>query len=114
MILWIALSAIVILINKYILSFSGFPYPVALTCVHMLFCSALAIGLVRAGVVEATPITADTYIRCAEPPSSRAVRGVHARVSCAHPGWTRLGASTTTLCLPPVTFHRALAEAVWV
>lgn len=64
MFLWIFLSAGVILINKYILSHSGFPYPVALTCTHMLFCSVLAWLLVRTGMVEAVNITADTYLRC--------------------------------------------------
>jgi hypothetical protein len=37
--LWISLSAGVILFNKYILSSFGFPYPVALTLMHMGFCS---------------------------------------------------------------------------
>ena len=38
-VLWISLSAGVILFNKYILSSYGFPYPVALTLMHMGFCS---------------------------------------------------------------------------
>ena len=63
MILWIFLSAAVILINKYVLSISGFPYPVALTCTHMLFCSVLAFALVKSGAVEAVAISADTYLR---------------------------------------------------
>lgn len=63
MLLWIVLSAAVILVNKYVLSVAGFPYPVALTCTHMLFCSVLAFGLVRTGVVDVVQITADTYIR---------------------------------------------------
>ena len=52
MLLWITLSAAVILINKYILSMSGFPYPIALTCSHMLFCSVLAALVVRLGWAE--------------------------------------------------------------
>ncbi len=63
MFLWIFLSAAVILINKYVLSYSGFPYPVALTCTHMLFCATLANIIVRLGWAEATPISADTYIK---------------------------------------------------
>ncbi len=63
MLLWIFLSAAVILVNKYVLSVSGFPYPVALTCTHMAFCSILAWLVVKLGLAEATPITADTYIR---------------------------------------------------
>lgn len=67
MLLWIFLSAAVILINKYILSLSGFPYPVALTCTHMLLCSVVAFSLVKLGVVEAVNITADTYLSCILP-----------------------------------------------
>lgn len=64
MFLWIFLSAAVILVNKYVLSVSGFPYPIALTCTHMLFCSVLAWVVVKLGFAEATPITPDTYIGC--------------------------------------------------
>lgn len=67
MFLWIFLSAAVILVNKYVLSVSGFPYPIALTCTHMLFCSILAWLVVKLGFAEATPITADTYISCILP-----------------------------------------------
>ncbi|KXZ55918.1 hypothetical protein GPECTOR_2g1469 [Gonium pectorale] len=55
------------MVNKYVLSMSGFPYPVALTCTHMLFCSVLAFLLVRLGFVEAVSITADTYLSCILP-----------------------------------------------
>lgn len=65
MLLWICLSAAVILVNKYVLSESGFPYPIALTCTHMLFCSVMAFGLVKSNAVEVVQITADTYLRCA-------------------------------------------------
>lgn len=64
---WIFLSAAVILINKYILSFTGFHYPVALTCIHMAFCATLAHILARLGVSEVPPISVDTYIRCILP-----------------------------------------------
>jgi len=52
MLLWVFLSAAVILINKYVLSYSGFPYPISLTCSHMLFCSGLAAVVVRLGWAE--------------------------------------------------------------
>ena len=42
--LWIGLSAGVIMYNKYVLSFFGFPFPVALTMIHMAFCSAMVRG----------------------------------------------------------------------
>ncbi|GIL65961.1 hypothetical protein Vafri_19608 [Volvox africanus] len=67
MFLWIGLSAAVIMINKYVLSMSGFPYPVALTCTHMLFCAVLAFLLVKLGFVEAVSISADTYLSCILP-----------------------------------------------
>ena len=43
---WIFLSAAVILFNKYILSVYGFPFPIALTMIHMAFCSTLAFVIV--------------------------------------------------------------------
>lgn len=67
MFLWIFLSAAVIMVNKYVLSVSGFPYPVALTCTHMAFCSVMAFGLVKSGLVEAVNITVDTYLSCILP-----------------------------------------------
>ncbi|PNW87036.1 hypothetical protein CHLRE_02g106200v5 [Chlamydomonas reinhardtii] len=67
MFIWIFLSAAVIMVNKYVLSMSGFPYPVALTCTHMGFCSILAFVLVKGGFVEAVNITADTYLSCILP-----------------------------------------------
>ena len=45
--LWITLSASVILFNKYILTVYNFPFPIALTMIHMAFCSALAFIIVR-------------------------------------------------------------------
>lgn len=49
--LWISLSALVILYNKYVLAYSGFPFPVTLTMWHMLFCSVVSFGIVKAGLV---------------------------------------------------------------
>ena len=71
MLLWIVLSALVILLNKYVLSLSGFPYPVALTCTHMLFSSVMAFAIVKLGWAEATPISVDTYLRCGEGENSK-------------------------------------------
>ena len=51
--LWIFVSALVILFNKYILTVYGFPFPVTLTMTHMFFCSSLAFVLVR--VVKVVP-----------------------------------------------------------
>lgn len=47
--LWIGLSATVILFNKYLLSYAGFPFPITLTMIHMAFCSILTCCLVHGG-----------------------------------------------------------------
>ena len=61
---WIGLSAGVILYNKYVLAFFGFPFPVALTMIHMAFCSLLAFLLVRVfEVVPAIDMTNEVYLR---------------------------------------------------
>jgi hypothetical protein len=63
-VLWITVSAGVILYNKWILNGFGFPFPVALTMIHMALCSALAFILVRVlKVVEGVNMTKDMYIR---------------------------------------------------
>lgn len=61
--LWITLSAGVILINKYVLAYAGFPYPVALTLVHMAFCSSLAYVLIKLGITETAHMDSGMYIR---------------------------------------------------
>lgn len=62
--LWITLSAAVILYNKWVLSYSGFKYAIALTMWHMLFCSLLAAALVRSGVVEPVTVSNELYWKC--------------------------------------------------
>jgi hypothetical protein len=63
MLLWIVLSAAVILVNKWVLdpSMGGFPFPLTLTCTHMAFCSLLAAALVGAGIIEVPPMTLQTW-----------------------------------------------------
>ena len=66
--LWISLSAGVILFNKHILARAGFPFPITLTLWHMVFCAGLATALVRAGAVAACPtMDAATYVRAVAP-----------------------------------------------
>ena len=62
---WIALSSVVILTNKWLLDrqLGGFPFPLALSAWHQLFCSAVAAALVRLRLVEAAPLPADVYVR---------------------------------------------------
>ncbi len=53
----------VILLNKYVLAYSGFPFPVALTLIHMAFCSLLAVALIKAGVSDTAHMDSSTYMR---------------------------------------------------
>ncbi|KAG2499145.1 hypothetical protein HYH03_002728 [Edaphochlamys debaryana] len=61
--LWIFLSALVIMVNKYVLAYSGFPFPIALTLTHMAFCSALAFVIIRLGFVETIHMDSSTYFK---------------------------------------------------
>uniref|UniRef100_A0A383VIL4 Sugar phosphate transporter domain-containing protein n=1 Tax=Tetradesmus obliquus TaxID=3088 RepID=A0A383VIL4_TETOB len=69
MLLWIFLSAAVIILNKYILdpSLGNFPFPLALTASHMLFSSAVAWLLVHAGLVEAPGMPKELWTRSVVP-----------------------------------------------
>jgi hypothetical protein len=59
-----SISISVILFNKWLLAFSGFPYPIALTSWHMLFCSTIGFLCVRVfKVVKSHNMTAHTYTR---------------------------------------------------
>jgi hypothetical protein len=61
---WIGLSAGVILYNKYILSTFGFPFPIALTMIHMGCCSALAfIGVRHLKLVEPVGMSSAVYVQ---------------------------------------------------
>eukprot|EP00887_Chlorella_sp_A99_P007875 scaffold20.g7875.t1 len=64
---WIGLSGAVIMFNKYLLAYGGFPYPVTLTMWHMFFCAALAIGLVRGGYVSSINMDRETYLKAIVP-----------------------------------------------
>lgn len=67
-VLWIALSAGVILFNKYILSEYGFPYPVALTLIHMGFCSFVAVLVVRVFQwIPSNNMDSDMYFKAVVP-----------------------------------------------
>ena len=46
---WITLSATVILFNKWILSYAGFQHPIALTMIHMAFCSVVTAVIMHFG-----------------------------------------------------------------
>ena len=65
--LWISLSGTVILYNKWILAYYGFPYPISLTMWHMTFSSVLAFLCVRMGYVPAVNMTMGTYMKAILP-----------------------------------------------
>eukprot|EP00887_Chlorella_sp_A99_P002687 scaffold6.g2687.t1 len=65
--LCISLSGSVILLNKWILAYGGFPYPITLTLSHMAFSAALSAALVRGGWVEGKGLDSDTYLCCILP-----------------------------------------------
>ncbi|KAI7845789.1 hypothetical protein COHA_000702 [Chlorella ohadii] len=46
-VIWMGVSISVILFNKWLLAFSGFPFPITLTMWHMSFCSAVGFVCVR-------------------------------------------------------------------
>ncbi|EFJ44764.1 hypothetical protein VOLCADRAFT_82602 [Volvox carteri f. nagariensis] len=62
-ILWIFLSALVIMVNKYVLTYADFPFPIALTLTHMAFCSALAFLIIKAGFVDTVHMDSTTYLK---------------------------------------------------
>ncbi|EPS60359.1 hypothetical protein M569_14445, partial [Genlisea aurea] len=67
---WIFLSFAVIVYNKYILDrkMYGWPYPISLTMIHMLFCSSLAYLLVRVlKLVDPVSMSWDLYLKSVLP-----------------------------------------------
>ena len=65
--LWIALSAAVILYNKWILAVHGFAFPITLTAGHMAASTLVASVLVRSGAVPCPPIPRPVYWRAVAP-----------------------------------------------
>jgi len=66
-VVWIGLSALVILLNKYVLAYSGFPFPIALTLSHMAFCASLAFVLIKLGISDTAHMDSAMYIRSVLP-----------------------------------------------
>lgn len=65
--LWIGLSGTVILYNKWVLAYYGFPYPITLTMWHMFFSGTLAFICVRGGYVNSINMSSETYLRAVVP-----------------------------------------------
>ncbi|KXZ55498.1 hypothetical protein GPECTOR_2g1047 [Gonium pectorale] len=60
--IWMGISIAVILFNKWLLAYSGFPFPIALTLWHMVFCSTVGFLAVRVfKVVKSHNMTAKEY-----------------------------------------------------
>mmetsp|Transcript_7911 Transcript_7911/g.16979 ORF Transcript_7911/g.16979 Transcript_7911/m.16979 type:complete len:399 (+) Transcript_7911:320-1516(+) len=60
--LWMCISIAVIMFNKWVLAYSGFPFPIALTLWHMFFCSTVGILAVRVlKVVKSHNMTPKEY-----------------------------------------------------
>lgn len=61
--MWMSISCSVILFNKWLLAYSGFPFPIALTLWHMGFCSFVGVLAVRVfRVVKSHNMTAREYM----------------------------------------------------
>ena len=90
--LWVFLNALVIIINKYILSYAGFPFPIALTLIHMAFCAGLATILIKAGVSDTCHMDRGTYMRSA----------VSHVVSCVHSVSVCTWLLSALTCLTPL------------
>lgn len=66
--IWIGLSSGVILFNKWILAYMPFPYPVALTLMHQVFCALAAVIMVKGmKMTEPPALTVETYFRTIVP-----------------------------------------------
>jgi drug/metabolite transporter (DMT)-like permease len=65
---WIGLSASVIMFNKYILAYAGFPFPITLTVWHMIFSGTISTIMVHSGIVmPSDEMCAYTYARAILP-----------------------------------------------
>jgi uncharacterized membrane protein len=74
-VIWMSISVAVILFNKWLLAYSGFPYPIALTMWHMAFCSAIAFLAVRVfGVVKSHRMAPREYLERVMPIGALALR----------------------------------------
>lgn len=63
LVLWIALSATLIVLNKIIIAYSGFPYPVSLAMIHMLFQFVASAVIIQARWTAHDPMPTLLYIK---------------------------------------------------
>lgn len=70
--IWMSISIAVILFNKWLLAYSGFPFPIALTVWHMAFCSTVGVLAVRVlRVVKSHNMPAREYMKRVMPIGAR-------------------------------------------
>jgi hypothetical protein len=63
-VIWMALSILVIMFNKWVLAYSGFPFPMALVMWHMFFCSLVGFLAVRVfKVVKSHNMSTEEYFK---------------------------------------------------
>mmetsp|Transcript_23962 Transcript_23962/g.74959 ORF Transcript_23962/g.74959 Transcript_23962/m.74959 type:complete len:212 (+) Transcript_23962:242-877(+) len=63
-VIWMAISMSVIIFNKWLLAYSGFPYPIALTLWHMGFCSTVGFLCIRVfGITTSHNMASSDYFR---------------------------------------------------
>lgn len=61
--IWMCVSISVILFNKWLLAFAGFPFPITLTLWHMAFCSAAGFICVRVlKVTKSFNLSVEEYV----------------------------------------------------
>ena len=77
--LWISLSAAVILFNKHILAFSGFPFPITLTGFHMAFSWACSSVLVHCTLLVDLPTTTTAGVSADGSATATTRKGLDAR-----------------------------------
>jgi hypothetical protein len=118
-VIWMSISIAVILFNKWLLAYSGFPYPIALTMWHMTFCSSIAFASVRVfGLVKSHNMTAREYCQRVMPIGERRggpwapPRPPWARHSLQEPQRSRAQAHSARLRARPCGCRGAAAAAV--
>jgi hypothetical protein len=75
-----SISISVILFNKWLLAFSGFPFPISLTVWHMTFCTSVGTLAVRVfKVVKSHNMSRRDYVRRVMPIGE----GAHAEAACS-------------------------------
>ena len=67
-VMWMSISITVILFNKWLLAYAGFPFPISLTLWHMFFCSTVGFLCVRVFKVRSfVPALALRSVVCRRP-----------------------------------------------